>query len=256
MTGFARRWGDGPDPALLLHCSLAHSGAWEGVAQALSDRLTMVAPDMVGHGRAGDGDRSRDYHDQVTAQAVEFLEETPSHIIGHSFGATVALRLAIEHPDRVASLTLIEPVLFAAAQGSEAYGKLDEDFISLGPAFEAGDHERAAEVFIGVWGDGTPFSDLPEKQQAYLARTIWVVAAGRPALYEDSANLLARLEKVRCPVLLLEGDTSPAIIADIQAALAEGLPDASRVVIEGAGHMGPITHPKDFADAIRAFLDG
>ncbi|MEM7722972.1 MAG: alpha/beta hydrolase [Pseudomonadota bacterium] len=255
MTGFARNWGNGPDPALLLHCSLAHSGAWDGMAQALADRLTMVAPDLVGHGKADDGDRSRDYHDQVTAQAAAFMDDTPTHIVGHSFGATVALRLAIEHPSRVASLTLIEPVLFAAAQGTEAYDKLNTAFSALGPALEAGDDAGAAEVFIGIWGDGTPFSDLPEKQQAYLTRTIWVVTAGRPALYDDSANLLPRLDQVRCPVLLLEGDASPDVIGDIQSALDKGLPDTTRAVVEGAGHMGPITHPVEFASEIRSFLN-
>ena len=80
---------------------MAHSGAWDGVAHALSDRLHLVAPDLVGHGRGPAWDRAQDFHDQTTEAACGHLPKAPCHLIGHSFGATVALRLALEHPDRV-----------------------------------------------------------------------------------------------------------------------------------------------------------
>lgn len=255
MTGFARRWGQG-DPALLLHCALAHSGAWDGVARALSDRLSMVAPDLIGHGRAGDGDPGADYHDQLTAQGAAVLTETgaPTHVIGHSYGATVALRLAIEHPDRVRSLTLIEPVLFAAAEGTDSYAAQARDFAPFGAAWDAGQRENATRIFIDMWGDATPFADLPARAQEYLTKTIWVVPAGRRALWDDSARLLPRLGQVRCPVLLMEGGRSPAVIHDILSALHRGLPGAQRVTVPKAQHMGPISHADAFADAIGAFL--
>ena len=78
LTGFARHWGQGAGPALLLHCSLAHSGAWDGVAQALSDRLQIDRARswsaMAGALRA---DPSRDYHDQATEAAALHLPQTP-----------------------------------------------------------------------------------------------------------------------------------------------------------------------------------
>ena len=256
MTGFARRWGEG-DPALLLHCALAHSGAWDGVARRLSDRVSMVAPDLIGHGRAGDGTPGAHYHDQLTAQGEAVLNEAgrPAHVIGHSYGATVALRLAIEQPDRVRSLTLIEPVLFAAAEGRESHAAQKRDFEPFGEAWAAGDRERATQIFIGMWGDTTPLADLPAKQRDYLVKTIWVIPAGRRALWEDSARLLPRLGQVGCPVLLMQGGASPEVIGDILSALARGLPQARRVRIPGAQHMGPITHADDFAAAIGDFLD-
>ena len=120
-AGFPVHWrdfGTGPDHAVLLHCALASSKAWTGLAERLGDRLRMIAPDMPGHGRSARWDHRCDMHDQVTAIARDCLG-AGGHVIGHSFGATVALRLAIEVPDLVHSVTLIEPVLFAAARETD-----------------------------------------------------------------------------------------------------------------------------------------
>lgn len=254
MTGFARYWGQGGDRALLLHCSMAHSGAWDGVARALCDRLTLCAPDLVGHGKGPPRDAARDYHDQCTEVALAHLPDAPCHLVGHSFGATIALRLALDHPGRVRSLTLIEPVLFAAAQGGPGWQQQAAVAAQLDAAFAMGDRAAATRTFLTVWGDGQPFDSLPPAQQAYFQDRIWVVAASNAALQADSARLLPRLGALCGPVLLIEGDRAPRVIAEIQTALAAAIPQARRVVIPGAGHMAPITHPAEIAKAIACQL--
>jgi pimeloyl-ACP methyl ester carboxylesterase len=74
----------------------------------------MIAFDLPGHGRSADWDGASDYHHLSTQIAASFLTE-PVDLIGHSFGATVALRLAVEQPQKLRSLILIEPVFFAVA---------------------------------------------------------------------------------------------------------------------------------------------
>jgi pimeloyl-ACP methyl ester carboxylesterase len=254
LTGFARLWGQGDEPALLLHCSLAHAGAWDGVARALSDRLMLTAPDLVGHGRGPARDAARDYHDQATDAAAAHLAEGPCHLIGHSFGATVALRLALDHPGRVASLTLIEPVLFAAAEGAPGWAAHADAIAGLDTLFEAGETEAAARLFLSVWGGGVPLDAMPEAQRRYMIDRIWVVPASTPALHHDSAGLLPRLGELSCPVLLVEGGNSPAVITEIQSALGAAIPGQRRDVIKGAGHMAPITHPAPVSGAIARFL--
>lgn len=254
MTGFARHWGQGGHPALLLHCSLAHSGAWTGVARALSDRLHLTAPDLVGHGKGPARDPARDIHDQATEAALGHLPDAPAHLIGHSFGATVALRLALEHPGRVASLTLIEPVLFAAARGQPGWARHRAAMAGLAPLQDADDAEGATRCFLSEWGGGTPLDAMPAAQRAYMVARIWVVPASAPALEEDRAALVPRLGQLTCPVLLLEGDRSPPVIGEIQTALAAAIPQAKRVVVPGAGHMAPITHPAEVAGEIRRLL--
>ena len=255
MTGFARHWGQGGEAALLLHCSLAHSGAWDGVARALAERLRLSAPDLVGHGRGPAPDPARDYHDQCTEVALGHLPPGRSHLIGHSFGATVALRLALDHPERIASLTLFEPVLFAAARGRPGWSAHVASMAGIGPRLASGDAAGATRDFLAQWGGGVPLEAMPSAQRSYMIDRIWVVPASAPALEEDSARLLPRLGQLTCPVLLIEGETSPPVIAEIQSALAAAIPQARRAVIAGAGHMAPVTHPADVAGAIAVMLD-
>lgn len=250
MTGFVRHWGQGHQPALLLHCALAHSGAWEGVARALSDRLCLIAPDLVGHGRGPAPDAARDYHDQCTEQVIGHLPDTPCHLVGHSFGATIALRLALDHPGRVASLTLFEPVLFATARGQPGWVNHRSTMAGLGPLLGAGKPEAAAALFLSQWGGDLPLEAMPSAQRAYMIERIWVVPASAPSLEEDRATLLPRLGQLRCPVLLGEGAQSPPVMAEIQSGLAAAIPQARRVTIAGAGHMAPITHPAEVAAEI------
>ena len=259
MTGFARHWGQGGERAVLLHCSLAHSGAWNGVARALSDRFDLTAPDLVGHGRGPAHDPSQDLHDQATEAARAHLPAAPTapcHLVGHSFGATIALRLALDHPDRVKTLTLIEPVLFAAARGEPGWQAHEAALAPLGPLSDAQDWAAAARLFLGVWGGPVPYDALPPAQQSYMRDRIWVVPASTPALHDDSARILPRLGQIACPVVLIEGAQSPPVIAEIQAALARAIPQARRVIVKGAGHMAPITHPEAIAAEIAALGAG
>jgi pimeloyl-ACP methyl ester carboxylesterase len=97
---------------------------------------------------------------------------------------------------------------------------------------------------------------MPTAQRLALADRIRLIPAGAPAIVEDNAGLLrpGALDPVRMPVLLIEGGSSPPVIAAIQSGLAGRLPQARRAVVVGAGHMLPITHPHQVAEEIRRFL--
>lgn len=253
---FWQKMGQGPRPALLIHCSLAHSGAWASVMAHLGDMLTATAFDLPGHGRSGAWQGEGDFHDLSTAVARDLLGTGPVDVIGHSFGATVALRLGLEHPEKIRSLTLIEPVLFAAARGTEAAADATADHATVTAALESGDSETAAQLFMRRWGTGQKWADLPDVQRAMLAARIGLIPATDPALFGDCAGLLTPdgLEALHVPVLLIEGANSPPVIGAIHAALAARLPDARRETISGAAHMAPVTHPGAVAAAIRGML--
>ncbi|MFC2970088.1 alpha/beta fold hydrolase [Acidimangrovimonas pyrenivorans] len=255
-----RRLGQGPRPALMIHCSLAHSGEWSALAERLGDRLHMVAFDLPGHGRAPDWQPGSDIAAVALESAVPLAEaeDGPVDLVGHSFGAVVALRLALERPDLVRTLTLIEPTLFAAARAAgapEAVGHEDE-MRPLQAALEAGDAEGAARMFIADWGTGQSWEATPEAQRRYFAERIHLILASEPVLWHDSGNLLApgRLEGLEMPVLLLEGGDSPPIITAIARELARRLKRVTRVTVPGATHMLPVTHPDAVAAAIGVHL--
>lgn len=242
--------------ALLLHCSLASSDVWRGMAGHLEDGLTMTGFDFQSHGKSVDWNGAGDYHAICTADAGGFLTR-PIHLIGHSFGATVALRLALERPDMVRSLILIEPVFFAMAKDTVAYVTHTQEFQPFVDAMERGAHGAAAQAFTDVWGTGADWAMMPAAMQAYITERIGLIPATVPTLYDDSVGMATdgRLEGLGCPVLLVEGVQSPIIIAAINDALAARLPDVQRVKIEGASHMVLITHSAQVAAAISEFLN-
>lgn len=250
--------GDGPVGAVALHCSLAHSGSWSGLSRALPG-LCITAPDLPAHGRSADWDGVSDLHSDATRIAKDHLERSgPAHLMGHSFGAVVALRLAIESPELVRSLILFEPVLFAAARsaGSPEFAAHIARTAPVEKATMAGDKHKAARIFHGIWGVGERFEDMAEARQAYIADRIHLIKAQNGTLVDDAAGLLGftRLESVAAPALLIEGARSPGVIDAINTELVRRLRHVRRAKVEGAGHMLPISHPVECARLVDAFL--
>ncbi|MEM6595341.1 MAG: alpha/beta hydrolase [Pseudomonadota bacterium] len=223
---------------------------------ALSPDLEARAIDLPGHGAAPDWDGTRDYGEMARDLAAEALDG-PAHVIGHSYGAYVALRLAVDRPDLVASLSLYEPVFFAAAvhadpELAEAYGQEAAAFIA---PLEVGRLEEAAQAFFEYWGGGVPWDGLRPEQKAYITARIPQVGASEPSLVADSGAVWDRLVQVQVPCLLMSGAGSPAITGAILDALQMKLPQAERVQIAGAGHMGPVSHAREIAAVIKEFLN-
>jgi lipase len=143
----------------LIHCSLAHHETLMPLAAKLAPAHDVFF-DLPGHGRSAPW-AGTDYHSDATAVAAALLHG-PTHIIGHSFGATVALRLAVERPDLVSRVTLIEPVMFATAIGTAAHGAHQFAMEPFVAAWNAQDRNVATQVFLDMWGDGRAWGDLSD----------------------------------------------------------------------------------------------
>ena len=254
-----RKMGDDGRPVVALHCALAQSGTFSGLSAALP-ALCLIAPDFPGHGKSAEWDGRGDYHDEATRVVRALLARMPGPValIGHSFGATVALRIALDVPEAVSALVLFEPVLFCAARsaGGPAYADHIAAHAGFGAALRAGDNRTAAAAFQAMWGTGQAFEDMPAAHQDYIAARIALIEAQNPALNADAAGMLAygRLEAVGGPGLLVQGEHSPPIIEAINSELARRLPQVSRATVAGAGHMLPVTHAADCAALVRGFL--
>jgi lipase len=256
----------GSRPVVALHCSLAHGGAWAGLA-SLMRRLTIFAPDQPGHGKGSHWDESEPLHDAAFRETLLMVAHAGQggvvDLFGHSFGATLALRVALEHPELVRSLTLVEPVIFAAA-GAAAGAANDPVFaafharhMAFAALVQAGQTEDALRMFHGDWGTGETLEDTPTRLRAYMQERIHLIERQNPTLLDDQAQLLrpGGLEAISVPVLLVEGGDSPPIVAAVHSALMERMPRAARLVVPGAGHMVSITHAGAIAPTLQRHLD-
>ncbi|MGP6087240.1 alpha/beta fold hydrolase [Antarctobacter jejuensis] len=246
-----RSWGDGPAQVLALHCGLGQGGMWRSVALDLAGQCALRAPDLPGHGKSPPFPEDEDVHDAACAVLRPQIAKG-THLAGHSFGATLALRLALEAPDKVASLTLIEPVFFAAAPDSPVkrdhkaaedvfYKECDRDNLLL-----------AARLFNRLWGGGVSWDSFPERVQEGMGRQMPFVRATEPALWHDRAGMLATggLERLTMPVTLIRGSDTVPIIEDVHRGLMARLPQAREKVVQDAGHMVLHSHPSIIAGAI------
>ena len=227
--------------------------AFDPMARRLGGRVDLTAFDLPSHGRSGAWRpaEGEDYHTTVTRMAEGLLGERPVDLIGHSIGATVALRLAVAAPGRVRSLTLIEPVLFAASRSGHS---LDDELAALAAA---GKTEAAARLFLGIWGAPGGFGALPRSLQQAAVELMPLVLETDSALSADVHGILrpGGLEAVRAPSLLIAGADSPAVVGEIFDTLAARLPDARRATVPGAGHMAPVTHPAEVSALVAGNLD-
>lgn len=249
---FYREWGQGPAAVLLLHAGASSSVQWERLGAALAAAgPRVVAPDLYGHGRTpcpADMTPETLLERQVAVlRALLHAPGAPVRLIGHSYGAVLGLRLALDHPELVRDLVLIEPV---------AFGLLDADDPALAPieAIEAdcrarvlaGDADGATRRFLEFWSLPDLWDFLPEAEQAAIvagARERHFI--GGPAVFAArfAPDALAALDR---PARLVTGDDGPAAPRIVAERLAAALPNAERITISGAGHMLPLTHHRPF----------
>ncbi|SLN50666.1 Dihydrolipoyllysine-residue acetyltransferase component of acetoin cleaving system [Pseudooctadecabacter jejudonensis] len=243
---WVKQTGQGDPSRVFVHCSLGRGLSLMPLAEAMP-KGTNTLFDLPGHGTSA-GWTGNDYHSDCLA-ILEALTTGPTHVIGHSFGATVALRLAIERPERVTRLTLIEPVLFAAA-APEARAAHEHTFAPFTTAWKNGDRESASRLFTSMWGTGPAWHDLPTRNKHRIMDQIHMIPATAPAIEEDVHKLVARLGQIRCPTDLIEGENSQPVMGAILDRLAADIPNAARSQIAGADHMVAITHPAEVAKAL------
>lgn len=248
--------GQGPCAALALHCNLGHSGAFRALGTALDDLLTIEAPDMPGHGHSAPN-QPGSLTVQPMLEAILARITSPVHVIGHSYGGLLALRLAIERPDLVRSLSLYEPVIMLAARklAPELVAQNHAHMARVKALAQAGDSEAAARLFVEAWGDGTPWEQLSQETRAVFAGQISFVNASQADVLEDVGNVIARLGQVSVPMIVMDGARSPEIMKPVCDAVAAAVQNGRRVSIDGAGHMGAITHAAQVAAEVRKMVE-
>jgi pimeloyl-ACP methyl ester carboxylesterase len=197
-----------------------------------------------------------DVHTAAT-DAVRPFFAAGTHLIGHSFGATIALRLALESPYKVASLTLIEPVFFAAAKGRPSHAPHRASEEAFFEVYHQGDMLAAARVFNRLWGGGVPWDSFRSDMQQAMAKGMPFVVGTEPSLWQDCHALLrpGGLETLDMPVTLVRGSKTVPIITDVHAGLSARIPQAQEIVVPKAAHMLVLTHPDAVAQAILSTVE-
>ncbi len=246
-----------PTNVIALHCSGAGAGQWKKLAATLGPRYAVDAPEHYGCNSTGHwtGEHAFSLADEAQ-RTVDLIDRCAGkvHLVGHSYGGGVALHIALARPDRIASLSLYEPSVFHLLKAfgpaaREAFTEITAITAKTGSGIVSGDYRSAAVAFIDYWGGVGTFASLRPAVQSALVRWIPKSPLDVRALIEEGTPLAA-YAALDFPVLVMSGELAPAPTRQIAEMLPGLLADARTAVIEGAGHMGPMTHAEAVAAEI------
>lgn len=222
-------WGAGP-PVVLVHGGTPGGGAAAFAEQAaLAERWHLILPDRPAHGlspRQGDEDFERD------ALLLAPLLEGRTHLVGQSYGAIVALYLAVDHPDRVASLTLIEPPAFCFAPDDPVVAEMAARNRALFTNPPADPVALLRQVFelLGI------AVEIPEPPPDYFVDVakVFAVEVVQVRVPDEAVVDASVLRAAGFPVLVLTSGRIPGFehIADAIAAQTGGV----HTVVPGTDH--------------------
>lgn len=226
---------------VLLHSSMSSGLQWQSLQPLLKGQS--LAPDLLGYGKTNRPTNPRADH-QLSFEVDHLADQLPEqafHLVGHSYGAATAIRLARTQPEKILSLTLFEPVAFHLLDPEHPQRQAIMILSAqIDHYLDAGQPAKAAASFIDYWnGEGT-FERLNEKMQALFCQGIIKVAYDFAALLNEDCSP-KNLASIQCPVLLLEGAESPATTHAVMRVLQQQFPQAEHHALP-CGHMGPITH--------------
>ena len=257
---FAREAGAGPG-VVCLHANASNSGQWRALSEQLATRFHVLAPDFFDCGRDSlwAGKRVTSLKDEAAwIEPVVARAGEPLILVGHSYGAAVAMIAALARPERVRALVVYEPTLFSLLD-AESASPNDADGIreAAGDAAEAaalGDLDGAARRFIDYWMGAGAWGRTPELRKPAIAASMNNVRRWAQALF-DEPTPLAAFRSLDLPVLYMVGAISPPSTRGVARLMATVLPHAEFQMFEDLGHMGPVTDPAQVNEAISIFLN-
>lgn len=265
--------GEGP-PLVLVHGG--HFGAtmslatWSRNLDALAEDFTVYAPDKIGQGHTDNPSRVEDYVFETTITHLDgFLSALglqDMHLVGHSRGALTAAAVAVDSPDRVRSLTIVDSNTMApvpAAAGHEFYASLDDppgpptkDSVRIEPEANSFSTEHLTDDFLET---RLELARLEKTARANERLEAEKKDRFLPSVDRVTDRVLAAIDdgELSCPTLTVWGRNDPSATldlgVDLYTRIAEGTEAAEFHVLNRAGHYSFREQPAAFNRVVRAF---
>jgi 3-oxoadipate enol-lactonase len=237
------------DPVLFIHGLTWDHTLWDHQVAALSGSYRCIAVDLIGHGQTPDVEHDYSFFDLADYMAgfLDGLGIERAHIVGLSMGGMTAMPLALEHPEKVRSLALLDtdakpeaPEMVAAYEG-------------LGNAVIAAGWAAVAEPVAGILF-GAPYLSDPARKAAVIEKLCsnrQEAVAGRALrAVTGRTNLIPRLGGIAVPTVVIVGELDAATTPDKAEAIAAAIPGAKLVKAPNAGHHSPLENPEAVTAAL------
>jgi pimeloyl-ACP methyl ester carboxylesterase len=246
------------EPVVLIHWGLCAAWAEPLIDEpALADHFRLMSYHRAGFAGSDriDGPVSMAAHAAHCARLMRHLGIERAHIVGHSSSADIGLQLALDFPDAVHTLTLMEPARPVPSTAAQA--EFVRDFVA--PAmqrYSAGDKAGAVDTFArGVFGPdyrGPLAQGLPGVFEQAVADADAFFTQELPAVQQWSFTQ-EDASRITQPVLLVRGQNTAAIFPERLQLLVSWLPNAEPVELPGATHLLHVENPQGMAEALASF---
>ncbi len=252
--------GDAGPAVVLVHSSVSGARQWRRLMDEMKDRFRVRAVNLFGYGKTPPwpNERAQTLDDQASlVEAVLPADAGAIHLVGHSFGGSVAMKTAARLQGRVTKLVLLETnpfYLLAQAGRADAFSEAMGLRNAIKTFGTRGEWAAAAEVFADYWGGKGTWRDTPPERRAAFADALkpnffeWDAVMSETTTAEQWAALLPR------DTMLVYDPVTVLPIREIAAILRQSCPRWIFRKVPGAGHMAPLTRPDVINPLIRSFL--
>lgn len=254
---FYRELGAGP-PLLMLHGTGPGASGWanfSSTAEAFADRYRVIVPDLPRYGRSSKIAIAGPRLTVLSRHVDGFLEAISAdrvHVIGNSMGGQVAMKLAIDRPERVDRLV----VMGSPPLGPSVMGPSPAESIRLIEAYYKGDgpsRDKMRQLIRSMVYDPR-FATDERIEERYLASIDPEVIAANAGPAWEKETLEGQLDRLTSPVLVVWGQDDRAASLDVGLRLVRQLPNGRMVVFSHCGHWAHIERAAEFNALVGTFL--
>jgi pimeloyl-ACP methyl ester carboxylesterase len=237
-------------PLLLIHGLGASARDWEPQVAYFAPRYQVVTPDVRGHGQSDKppGPYSVPLFASDTGALISGLGIGPAHVVGISMGGMIAFQLAVDSPELVRSLVIVNSGPALLVKSLAAHWQIQKRQLAV-RAFGMG---RLAQMLA-------PRLFPEPEQEALRIRFVQHWTENDPRAYRAATSALVnwsvadRLGEIRCPVLVIASDEDYTPVSAKEAYVAL-MPHAELAVIDDARHAVTVERPEEFNAVLEAFL--
>jgi pimeloyl-ACP methyl ester carboxylesterase len=252
MQLYAREFGQG-SPVIILHGLFGFSDNWQTIAKGLAENHLVVTPDLRNHGRSPHVPTHS--YPEMAEDIRAYMEAHwmfSAALIGHSMGGKVAMQLALDHPDMVERLVVVD---MEPGQATDNHRDIFKALFELD--FSKIKTRTEADEFLV-----NRIPDLGTRQ--FLLKNITRLENGDftwkmnlPVLWKNYASILAPVtgEVFKKPVLFIRGGKSDYIRDEDIPGIMQLFPQARVITIEGAGHWVHADKPQELLQILKDFLN-
>lgn len=244
-------------PVVFLHSGPGSAADWRQVFAAFSEGYRLVAMNAFGRGETADWPEDELTVDDFVGLVGGLTAALGGtfDLVGHSYGGAIALRTAVVAPELVGTLTVLEPQIYPVLEDSDPrlYAQGIELLDRFTTALTAGRPEVAWRAFIDHYNEPGTWDSLPAGLRNLQMASSKGAVRSWEALYANPTSI-DDLTGIPHSTLVIQGSQTAAAEERMCEIVADAVPQARRIVIDGAGHMLPLTHPAAVAAAIEEHL--